>query len=221
MAQQVDRSVDEDRLGRLLQPGDGPARRHPEGLGHPPFVALGGSGMPDGPVLAPRRDRVEDLLAPRLAQHLGIPEPRRHRTARHPGAHHGDTDGERTGPGATPDLVEARHALVALGTQAALLLEVGRADGHGITVRRTSYHGGVSADGGEASDPNARSPLSPGTKVDVRNRFQGTWVRGFEIAEVTGDGYRIRRLSDGSTLGELFSRDDVRRERTRQGFWWH
>ena len=44
---------------------------------------------------------------------------------------------------------------------------------------------------------------------------------GFEIAEVTDDGYRIRRMSDGSVLGELFSRDDVRRERTRQGFWWH
>jgi hypothetical protein len=76
-------------------------------------------------------------------------------------------------------------------------------------------------DGGEQPDPNARSPLTPGTKVDVRNRYQGTWVRGFEIAEVTKDGYRIRRMSDGSTLGELFSRDDVRRERTRQGFWWH
>ncbi len=80
---------------------------------------------------------------------------------------------------------------------------------------------GVSTDGAEALDPNARSPLAPGTKVDVRNRFQGTWVRGFEIAEATAEGYRIRRLSDGSTLGELFSRDDVRRERSRQGFWWH
>ncbi len=57
--------------------------------------------------------------------------------------------------------------------------------------------------------------------MDVRNRYQGTWVRGFEVAEVTDDGYRIRRLSDGSILGELFSRDDVRRERKRQGFWWH
>ncbi len=80
---------------------------------------------------------------------------------------------------------------------------------------------GVSDDGGEAPDPNARTPLAPGTKVDVRNRYQATWVRGFEIAEVTDEGYRIRRMSDGSTLGELFSRDDVRRERTRQGFWWH
>jgi hypothetical protein len=81
--------------------------------------------------------------------------------------------------------------------------------------------GVVTVGGGDVLDPNARSPLTPGTKVDVRNRFQGTWVRGFEIAEVTDEGYRIRRMSDGSVLGELFSRDDVRRERSRQGFWWH
>jgi hypothetical protein len=81
--------------------------------------------------------------------------------------------------------------------------------------------GAVSDGGGDAPDPNARTPLAPGAKVDVRNRYQGTWVRGFEVAEATPDGYRIRRLSDGSILGELFSRDDVRRERRRQGFWWH
>ena len=79
----------------------------------------------------------------------------------------------------------------------------------------------MSTDGGEATDASTRSPLAPGPKGDVRNRFQGTWVRGFEVAEVTEGGYRIRRMSDGSVLGELFSRDDVRRERTRQGFWWH
>jgi hypothetical protein len=81
--------------------------------------------------------------------------------------------------------------------------------------------GPVSDGGGDAPESNPRSPLAPGTKVDVRNRYQGTWVRGFEVAEVRDDGYRIRRLSDGSVLGELFSRDDVRRERRRQGFWWH
>ena len=43
-------------------------------------------------------------------------------------------------------------------------------------------------DGGETPDTQTRTPLAPGTKVDVRNRFQGTWVRGFEIAEVTDDG---------------------------------
>ena len=81
--------------------------------------------------------------------------------------------------------------------------------------------GAVSTGGGESADIGARTPLAPGTKVDVRNRYQGTWVRGFEVADVTDEGYRIRRLSDGSVLGELFSRDDVCRERRRQGFWWH
>jgi hypothetical protein len=90
-----------------------------------------------------------------------------------------------------------------------------------VGAKRGSYHGAVDDDGGDGADPSARTPLAPGTKVDVRNRFQGTWVRGFEVAEVTAEGYRIRRLSDGSVLGELFSRDDVRRERKRQGFWWH
>lgn len=46
-------------------------------------------------------------------------------------------------------------------------------------------------------------------------------MRGFEVAELTEEGYRIRRLSDGSILPEAFSRDDVRRQRNRQGFWWH
>ena len=80
---------------------------------------------------------------------------------------------------------------------------------------------GVVSNGGATTDPNARSPLAPGTKVDVRNRYQGTWTRGFEVAEFIDGGYRIRRLSDGSILGELFSRGDVRRQRSRQGFWWH
>ncbi len=81
--------------------------------------------------------------------------------------------------------------------------------------------GPVSDGGGDALDVGGRTPLEPGTQVDVRNQYQGTWVRGFEIAEVTDEGYRIRRLSDGSILGELFARNDVRRERKRQGFWWH
>jgi hypothetical protein len=81
--------------------------------------------------------------------------------------------------------------------------------------------GRVSTGGGESAETGVRTPLAPGTKVDVRNRYQGTWVRGFEVADVTETGYRIRRLSDGSVLPELFVRDDVRRERKRQGFWWH
>ncbi len=66
-----------------------------------------------------------------------------------------------------------------------------------------------------------RVPLEPGTAVEVRNRFDGRWVRGFEIAELSGDSYRLVRLSDGSELPELFGRDEVRRQRNRDGFWWH
>ncbi len=75
--------------------------------------------------------------------------------------------------------------------------------------------------GGTGGEAHVRTPLAPGTKVDVRNRYQGTWVRGFEVAEVADEGYYIRRMSDGSVLPEVFSRDDVRRQRNRQGFWWH
>jgi hypothetical protein len=66
-----------------------------------------------------------------------------------------------------------------------------------------------------------RAPLEPGTAVEVRNRFDGRWGRGFEVGELTAEGYRIVRLSDGSELPELFGRDEVRRQRNRDGFWWH
>ena len=62
--------------------------------------------------------------------------------------------------------------------------------------------------------------LSPGTRVDVRNRFVGTWSHGFEVAEHVDGGYRVLRLSDGSVLPDVFSADDVRAERRRQGMWW-
>lgn len=66
-----------------------------------------------------------------------------------------------------------------------------------------------------------RPSLEPGAAVEVRNRFDRRWVRGFAVAERTPDGYRLVRLSDGSELPELFGRDEVRRQRERQSFWWH
>lgn len=64
--------------------------------------------------------------------------------------------------------------------------------------------------------------LAPGTKVDVRSRYVGTWSRGFEVAEkLKGDGYKVRRVSDGSVLPETLSNDEVRPERRRQGLWWY
>ena len=58
------------------------------------------------------------------------------------------------------------------------------------------------AAGGEA--------LEPGRPVEVRNRLDGRWSGGFEIQAVTADGYRLRRLSDGSVLPVALSPEDVR-----------
>ena len=63
--------------------------------------------------------------------------------------------------------------------------------------------------------------MKPGTKVEVRSRFDQSWGRGFEIVEVVEGGYRIARLSDGEVLPVAFAEEDVRRERKKQGLWWY
>ena len=62
--------------------------------------------------------------------------------------------------------------------------------------------------------------LSEGTRVEVRNRFDARWNRGFTVAEVVGDLYRIRRTSDDELLPSLFTAAEVRREH-RRGQWWY
>ena len=67
--------------------------------------------------------------------------------------------------------------------------------------------------------------VRPGTRVEVRGRFEAQWSRGFEIAEQAdgpageGERYRVRRRSDNSILPVTFSADDLREER-RRGTWW-
>jgi hypothetical protein len=72
----------------------------------------------------------------------------------------------------------------------------------------------------EATTSDVGDLIQPGTRVDVRDRFLGSWVRGFEVAEAGEDGYRVLRLSDHSLLPGQFSSNDVRRERRRRDFWW-
>ena len=48
-----------------------------------------------------------------------------------------------------------------------------------------------------------------GTPVEVRARFDGAWKRGFEVVTWSGDGVRVRRISDGAVLPDL-SPEDVR-----------
>jgi len=69
-------------------------------------------------------------------------------------------------------------------------------------------------------DVETEERLAPGDPVEVRNRFDGRWARGFEVVAATDQGFRVRRLSDGRELPEEFARTDVRRRRKR-GTWWY
>jgi hypothetical protein len=56
--------------------------------------------------------------------------------------------------------------------------------------------------------------LQPGTLVAVRNRFDGTFSTGFEVAschtpDATTAVYEVRRISDGVTLPTVFQGDDI------------
>jgi hypothetical protein len=63
--------------------------------------------------------------------------------------------------------------------------------------------------------------FKPGTRVEVRKRFDQTWTRGFEVAEALTASYRIRRLSDGSVLPSEFDAEELRQERKKQSLWWY
>lgn len=63
--------------------------------------------------------------------------------------------------------------------------------------------------------------LEPGTRVDVRSRFDARWSHGFEVAEACPEGYRIRRLSDGAVLPTEFGSEEIRVERRKRGTWWY
>jgi hypothetical protein len=67
--------------------------------------------------------------------------------------------------------------------------------------------------------------VDPGTRIEVRSRFDQRWARGFELVEIVVDAgqaqYRVRRRSDGSVLPALFVDDDVREEKKRSSsMWW-
>ena len=47
-------------------------------------------------------------------------------------------------------------------------------------------------------------------EVEVRSRFDGRWVSGFEIADVSDDRYLLRRRSDGAMLPVAFPAHEIR-----------
>jgi hypothetical protein len=62
--------------------------------------------------------------------------------------------------------------------------------------------------------------LEPGARVEVLQRFESRWARGFEIVEAVDAGYRVRRRSDNAELPAVFAAADVRRERRRDTWWY-
>jgi len=59
------------------------------------------------------------------------------------------------------------------------------------------------------------TPYGVGTRVEVTNRFDRRWSRGFEVAEIVGAGYRLRRLSDGTVIPAVFVPNEVRADVSR------
>lgn len=68
-------------------------------------------------------------------------------------------------------------------------------------------------------DATVPAPLEPGTRIEVRTGFDRSWASGFEVAEVTEQGYRVRRRSDDQLLPVPIAVADVRRER-KNSMWW-
>jgi hypothetical protein len=55
-----------------------------------------------------------------------------------------------------------------------------------------------------------RVVLSVGTGVEVLNSFCAAWSGGFEVAEATPRGYRVRRVSDRYVLPVEFAAAAIR-----------
>ena len=59
------------------------------------------------------------------------------------------------------------------------------------------------------------SHWDPGMPVQVRNRFDGAWVAGFELTDVNEETYEVRRRSDHVVLPARFDESELRPEAER------
>jgi hypothetical protein len=62
--------------------------------------------------------------------------------------------------------------------------------------------------------------LEHGTRIEVRQRFDGKWSKGFLVESATTEGYTVRRELDGVVLPERFPVDDIRHEKRHRLLWW-
>ena len=87
-------------------------------------------------------------------------------------------------------------------------------------VRDINERVGVATQRHASHMPAPRGRLEVGTSVAVRNRFVGSWRGGFEVVEQVGDGYRIKRVSDGAILPDVIGGDEVRSDRHNHNVLW-
>jgi hypothetical protein len=52
--------------------------------------------------------------------------------------------------------------------------------------------------------------LQAGGRIEVWNRYLGSFAGDFEIASVADAGYRVRRTSDDEVLPRHFAAEDIR-----------
>ncbi len=63
----------------------------------------------------------------------------------------------------------------------------------------------------DANQHSERAALPSGTDVEVRGRFDGRWIGGFEIASTHYDRYQLRRQTDEVVIDADFAAADIRR----------
>lgn len=57
--------------------------------------------------------------------------------------------------------------------------------------------------------------LEHGDHVEVRQRLDRRWSRGFVVEKASSEGYVVRRAHDGFLVPEVFPHEDVRHEKRR------
>lgn len=74
----------------------------------------------------------------------------------------------------------------------------------------------------DAVDVDDTGVLAPGTGIEVRNKLDGRWSKGFAVHSRVDGGYRIIRVSDGSVLPTLFEDDQIREHSVtrKNDSWW-
>lgn len=176
--------------------------------------------MTDRPRHTPTRQAGEQPLPLGLGEEFGVPD------TIHPalGGQHGSAHAERTGPRSPTDFVDPDDDTIPARPQFTFDGEGRRrtsGHAHNVAGSRDPYALEAMSDlaSPNPDDGSTGAPLDEGTRVEVRNGFDGTWSRGFTIVGSTRDGYVIRRRTDGVDLPGSFAPGDVRRERNRS-MWW-